>query len=314
MGIDTKGLVLLGILISATGTVPVFAQAPFSQNASNTTVYSTTPPPISYQPAYNKLFHTNQTLTEGTSPSSTLLTVTTDKSSYNDGDTVTISGTSRDYLGNIPVTIMVKNPIGNIVRIDQINMTTDKTFSDSITATGLLWQAAGNYTVYAQYGGPTITATTSFQFAGSHISQGNTFPVDGTNSSVTYSITNGKVLDIKADQVSKSLIVTIQTTGDGSLTITMPRALIDSKKTDGADDQFFVLNDGQEDDQFQEAGSTTTERTLQIPFSYGTSQIEIVGTFVIPEFGPIAALVLVISVISIIAISAKTRLRFMYRV
>jgi len=35
------------------------------------------------------------------------------------------------------------------------------------------------------------------------------------------------------------------------------------------------------------------------------------GTEIIPEFGPIAALVLAVAIISIIAVSAKTRLRLM---
>ncbi|MFZ0185168.1 MAG: PEFG-CTERM sorting domain-containing protein, partial [Nitrosotalea sp.] len=39
--------------------------------------------------------------------------------------------------------------------------------------------------------------------------------------------------------------------------------------------------------------------------------IEIIGTQIIPEFGPIAALVLAIAIISIIAVSSKTGLRFM---
>ncbi|MBI1828155.1 MAG: PEFG-CTERM sorting domain-containing protein, partial [Thaumarchaeota archaeon] len=38
---------------------------------------------------------------------------------------------------------------------------------------------------------------------------------------------------------------------------------------------------------------------------------EIIGTWIVPEFGPIAALVLAIAIISIIAVSAKTGLRFM---
>ena len=126
----------------------------------------------------------------------------------------------------------------------------------------------------------------------------------------SHSITNGKVLGIKADVQSKSLIVSIQTTGDGQLTIDLPRALIDAKKSDNqTDDQFFVLNDGQEA-QFTET-TTTTDRTLTIPFTDGTGQIEIIGTWIVPEFGTIAALVLAIAIISIIAVSAKTGLRFM---
>ncbi|MGI0087044.1 MAG: PEFG-CTERM sorting domain-containing protein [Nitrosotalea sp.] len=141
-----------------------------------------------------------------------------------------------------------------------------------------------------------------------------TIPVDGTNMSVTHSITNGKVLDIKADTNSKSLIVSIQTNGNDTLTINMPRALIDAKKIDGNDNQFFVLNDGQENDQFQETSNTSTARTLKIPFTDGTSQIQISGTIVIPEFGPIAAMVLAIAIVSIIVISTKTGLRFTPRV
>jgi len=89
--------------------------------------------------------------------------------------------------------------------------------------------------------------------------------------------------------------------------------LIDAKKSDGTDDVYFVLNDGQENDQFEEIKNTTTERTLQIPFTDGTSQIEIIGTFVVPEFGAMAAVVLVVAIIVIIAISSKNGLRIQPR-
>lgn len=138
------------------------------------------------------------------------------------------------------------------------------------------------------------------------ISSKTTIPVDGTNMSVTYSITNGKVLDIKADTNLKSLIVSIQTNGDGTLTINMPRTLIDAKNTYGSDDQFFVLNDGQGNGQFQETSNTAATRTLQIPFTDRTSQIQISGTAVVPEFGPISTMVLAIAIVSIIAVSTKT--------
>ena len=132
-----------------------------------------------------------------------------------------------------------------------------------------------------------IRPQTTFQFSGSAgtTQAGNTIPVDGTSLSVQYSITNGKVLDIKADVQSKSLIVSIQSTGDGVLTITLPRQLIDSQTSAGQDDKWYVLNDGQENTDFQETSTTTTARTLSIPFTNGTSEIEIIGTQIIPEFG-----------------------------
>lgn len=346
MRISTTGLVLLGILISSIGVGPAFAatnstNGTSSTNTANSTMAmnssmavkpnmtsSSSPPtptaPSSTSgnqssqsnfplPAYMytnaSSGHSGPIVSMGTSAPA--VAVSTDKTSYNDGDKITISGSTRDYLGDTPLTLEIRNPVGNLIDTAQITVSNDKTFSTTLTATGLLWQAAGTYSVYAQFGGPDRSATTTFQFAGSHATgPGNTIMVDGTNSSLTYTITNGKVLDVKADANSKSLIVTIQTTGDGVLTITMPRAVIDAKKTDGTDDTYFVLNDGQENDQFQETHTTTTDRTIQIPFTDGTSQIEIIGTFVVPEFGVIAALVLAVAIISIIAISAKTGLRF----
>ncbi len=291
-----KGFALLAILVCSIGVVPVFAASPALLNSG-----------------------ANQTATSGntgtlvSSASTGAISVTTDKTSYNDGDKVMISGSTQDYISDTPITVIITSPIGNIVKIDQVALGSDRTFSTSIMATGTLWQAAGAYTVKVQFGSPDRTAETTFQFSGSTTGGpgGNTIPVDGTSLSVKYSITNGKVLGIKADIQSKSLIVSIQTTGDGVLTITLPRALINATlPTTGQDDKYYVLVDGQEAD-FQETSTTTTDRTLSIPFTDGTQEIEIIGTQIVPEFGPIAALVLAIAIISIIAVSAKTGLRFM---
>lgn len=301
-----KGLPLLVIMLGSIAVIPVLADtnSSGSMNMTNPTMGGIYPPA--------SMLNSNQSSPIGTPSSGALaVTVTTDKSSYNDGDKVMISGTTRDYMGDTPLTLILRNPVGNVIKVDQITVGTDKTFSTSVIATGALWTAAGTYSISVQYGSPDRSAKTTFQFSGSSISSGpSTIPVDGTNYSITYTITNGKVLDIKANTQSKSLIVTIQTTGDGLLTITMPRAVIDAKKSDGTDDQFIVLNDGQQNGQANETLTTNTDRTLAIPFKNGTQQIEIVGTFVIPEFGPIAALVLTIAIVSIIAISKKTGLRF----
>jgi len=297
-----KGFALLAILLCAIGVMPVFASPYALQNptgtvnATNATSGNTSPTP------------TSTLMGQATGA----ITVTTDKTSYNDGDIITISGSTQDYITDTPITVIVKSPIGNIVKFDQIPLGSDRTYSTTLKATGPLWQAAGVYSVMVQFGSQDRTAQTTFQFAGSTGGQGqagNTMKVDGTDLSVQYSITNGKVLGIKADVQSKSLIVSIQTTGDGVLTVTLPRGLIDAQ-VNGQDDHFYVLNDGQEAD-FQETSKTTTDRTLSIPFTDGTQEIEIIGTQIIPEFGPIAALVLAIAIVSIIAVSAKTGLRFM---
>lgn len=279
------GFVLFAIMMAAIGTSPVFASPAVLMNS------------------------TGSVPTASSAASSTEISVTTDKRSYNDGDKIMISGITQDYASGTPITVIIQSPIGNIVKIDQVDLGTDRTFATTVTATGALWHEAGAYTVKVQYGSASKTASTTFQFAGSTGTgvSGPTMKVDGTDFSVKYSITNGKVLGMKVDTNSKSLIVSIQTTGDGVLTVTLPRGLIDAK-TGSTDAPFVVMNDGQESN-FDETTTTTTDRTLSIPFTNGTTQVEIIGTFAIPEFGTIAAMILVIAIVSVIAISSKTGLR-----
>jgi len=104
--------------------------------------------------------------------------------------------------------------------------------------------------------------------------------VFNTDMHVKYGITGGEVLSITAYKEFKSLVIPIATTSDGMLTIALPRALIDAKITAEEDDNFFVLADGAESD-FSETETTSTERTLEIPFTDGTTEIEIVGTEIV---------------------------------
>ena len=54
--------------------------------------------------------------------------------------------------------------------------------------------------------------------------------------------------------------------------------------------------------------------SVTIPFDANTTEIEIVGTHVVPEFGTIAMIVLAVAIVSIIAVSAKSRLSIMPRI
>ena len=138
-------------------------------------------------------------------------------------------------------------------------------------------------------------------------------PVVGSEVKITleHDITGGQVTNIYADTDANSLIIELDSTSEGQITTTLPRDVIDAKIGD-ADDDFFVLVDGEEVT-FEET-TTATDRTLVIPFRAGAEDIEIIGTFVIPEFGTIAAMILAVAIISIIAISAKSRLSIMPRV
>ncbi len=236
------------------------------------------------------------------------IVISTDKSSYSDGETIIVSGEVSELLSGYAVTLQVIAPNGNLVTVQQLDVGAEKMFSTELTAGGTLWKASGTYTIKVLYGTSARTAEATFEFGGAIGGPGPgpggpTIDVEGFT--VGYSITGGSILSITADVDANSLIIEISTTRDGELTIILPRALIDAKLT-GDDDEFFVLVDAEEVD-FDET-TTSSDRTLTIAFFDGSEEIEIIGTFVIPEFGAIAALILAVAIISIIVVSAKTRL------
>jgi len=238
------------------------------------------------------------------------VTVATDKEAYVDGDTVTVSGTVREKLSGYDVTLQVFAANGNLVTAQQLTVSEDNTFGIDLAAGGPLWKSAGTYTIKVLYGTATRTAETEFEFGGSGDSGAVKVPqfklANPDDGSVGYYIKGGKILSITPDPTAKSLIVEIETTDDGQVKLILPRAVIDSKSGNdgqtGEDTPFFVLVDGEEVD-FEEGDATDADRTITIPFVDGASQIEIIGTWVIPEFGTIAVIVLAVAIVSIVAIS-----------
>jgi hypothetical protein len=120
---------------------------------------------------------------------------------------------------------------------------------------------------------------------------------------VMTSLTNGSVKGVEVDPEVIGIILTLETsaTDDGELMITLPRALIDSN-LNGADDDFVVIVNGNQTD-YQEQSTTATERTLTIPIIAGTEEVEIIGTWIVPEF-PIAVIA-VMSIIMAMAIAVS---------
>ncbi|MDE1827495.1 MAG: PEFG-CTERM sorting domain-containing protein, partial [Thaumarchaeota archaeon] len=251
------------------------------------------------------------TLTPTTAPTAPAITVNTDKSTYTAGDTVVISGQIHAVVPGTPLTVEVLDSNTNLIQVNQINVSSDGKFTESL-ASGPLWKSNGVYTVKVQYGISSVTSETTFTFQSSVVPISNVFQVKDPNSqqtfSVNYTITGGSVNSMTIDAQSISLIVSINSTSDGSITLQIPRTLMDAKTSSGQDDSFIILIDGAEVKP-QSESANGDYRTLTIPFLQGDQDIEIIGTQIVPEFGPIAALVLAIAIISIIAVSAKTGLR-----
>jgi len=244
------------------------------------------------------------------------LTISADKANYDAGDSIIISGILQDNITpGYQVALMVVSPIGNIVSIAQLSPDSNNEFTETIrSGEGGLWKESGTYTVEARYN--NMKADTTFDFDSGIIKsspsvaaqatiddeENITVAVDGEIFSVKYSIENGTVTAAYIDVETKSLIIVIDSLDDGVVTLTLPNSLITSDEYG-----YFILVDGEEADNYDES-STSSSTTLTIPFGAGTEQIEIIGSWVVPEFGAIAGLVLAAAIISIIVLSAKTRI------
>ena len=262
-----------------------------------------------------------------------IIDVSTDKSNYSDGDIMTISGEIKNMVPGDQLSILIQSPNGNLVALDQLTVSSDNQFSTEIKLGGKLMKTEGTYTIKVQY--REQSSTISFDFGGLMSSTTNeldrviiedaviedaviidsvitatTVTVQNSNDLIKYEITNAKLLNVVPDLDAVSLLIFIETTDEGSITLTIPRSVLDASINDD-DDEFFVLVDGEEVD-FEEI-TTSVNRTLTIEFLAGAEQIEIIGTYVVPEFGTIAAMILAVAIISIVAISAKSRLSFQSR-
>ena len=88
---------------------------------------------------------------------------------------------------------------------------------------------------------------------------------------------NGDVIAMALDQELTSLLIGIDKTNDSAFTIELPNEMIRSE-----DNAFAVLVNGLEVD--YEIVSDNDSLTLEFFVPSGTEEIEIIGTYVIPEF------------------------------
>ena len=116
------------------------------------------------------------------------------------------------------------------------------------------------------------------------------------SSMVMTQLTSGEVTEIIANTNENSIIFSLETDQDGILSITTSDFLI----RPFSDGSFFVLVNGE-----QVENVKFENKILSIPYSAGTEKIEVYGSYVVPEFGTIAVLILAASVVSIIILSKK---------
>ncbi len=236
-----------------------------------------------------------------------IISVKTNANSYKEGETIVVSGKVSTIITDTPVTMQIFSQ-GNLADIAQITVAEDGNYSHTIRAEGPLWSKAGDYTIRVSYGAGNI-AETQFAFSPktNTLSTTNTFEVDVGNSGtsdVQYSIEGGIVKNMLLNKNNLALIVIVESTDDGTILLDIPREMIDAKKQDNTDETFIILIDDIEVPH-KETVTDSDSRIITIKFEKGDSNIEIIGTTIIPEFGTIAVMILVVGIVTTIVVTKK---------
>jgi len=109
-------------------------------------------------------------------------------------------------------------------------------------------------------------------------------------------VTTGQVTSIIAKTAKNYLVISLETAEDGVLSVTTSDFLLRPYN----DGNFLVVADG------EKIHSVKYEnKILTIPYTAQTEKVEVYGSYVIPEFGTIAIIVLAVAVVSIIVLSRK---------
>ena len=238
------------------------------------------------------------------------ISVWTDKTVYGHNDMIMVKGKVANVASGFPVTITVVSPLNAIITIDQIDVI-DDSFETTINTTGQMWKYDGTYTIKANYGSVEKSNSAQVELTGgvaytpdyttsTHGKQCKVNEISASGQCVPFNISGGTVTSATINNNDNSIVININAEDDGMLTITPSKTIQDGI--------FMVLVDGEEWDDVEIVANKVT-----VMFPAGAEQIEVIGTFVIPEFGTIAAMILAVAIISIIAVSARSRLSIIPR-
>jgi len=222
------------------------------------------------------------------------ITASTNKASYHPGDKVTITGSVQQIVNGNPVTIIVRNPIGNVYTVGQSTLVSTMFEYDFVISGD---SQSGVYTINTKYG----TQTGEIQFAVS-ASQVQTIPV--FNNVITVRGDNTTLIkygNVQVSSVDDSITIPIDTSKISSGYI-IEEYQIPKQVIDAPNGQLLIKEDGNVAECSQT--ETNAQRVIDCPVQARTKQLVFIGTEVIPEFGSLSAVIFTISILgSLIALT-----------
>lgn len=121
---------------------------------------------------------------------------------------------------------------------------------------------------------------------------------------ITYDL-NGDLKKMTVNEEENTLSLYFDNVIEDKLTLRLPRALVDAENNN-----FLVMVTASPERMidYEIISSDESFFTIQLDVPSNTSQVSIIGTRVIPEFGTMVMMILTISIISIIAVTRKTKI------
>ena len=231
------------------------------------------------------------------------------------GDSVSISGTSDR--SDQDVSILVWAPNGNLVSVAQLDVSGDS-FSTSVNVSNL---SDGTYTIAANQGDSalyklSVDVDVSGGTSDSSVSASSIAAADVTIEEVGSPSIHGLTITADAIEGATTIDVSGSTDRNGEivLTISAPNGNIVSvaQVTPSGGSYMTTISVGGA--LWSQDGMYTISAQQGDASNYKTStQVDIQDGHVVPEFGTIAIMILVVAIVSIIALSAKTKLSLVPR-
>ena len=235
------------------------------------------------------------------------------------GSTCAVSGTSDR--SDLDVTLKVTHPVGSTTNVDVIDQlsVSDGSFSTTINVSNL---SDGTYTITANQGSSskynlsvsvdvsdgtsTSSASVSNQVAAAEEEAGSVEVVAAGGLTLTASGVEGSTtIDVSG---------TTDRTGDITLKVTAPNGNVVSVSQISPSGGSFMTTIEVGGALWSQDGMYTISAHQGAASNYQTSaEIEIIDGHVIPEFGVIAAMILAVAIVSIIVVTAKTKLSIVPR-
>ena len=222
---------------------------------------------------------------------------------------ISISG-ETDRSEDVMIRITAAN--GNIVAVDQITPS-GGSYSSSNGVDGM----SGDYTIWAKQSDGKYTMSVTITESEPSASMSGVVDSSGTAAATTSAPAGGLTITA-SDSVRGSTTIDVSGTTDRdsviTLIVTAPNGNVVAVDQITPSSGSYSAAIGTGGDQYKQDGMYKISAKQGAASMYNVyTEVEVVDGHVIPEFGTIAAMILVVAIVAIIAVSAKTKLSLVQR-